>query len=91
MDRFRSGAVQTAGALVYPKAAYGTVMSACLLVAAFSLFVACFIRESHGRTVCTDIHRSNAMKLPVLADSDDFHWQHCARRGGCPALMRRPV
>jgi predicted MFS family arabinose efflux permease len=48
LDQFRSQAVSTATALIYPAAAYRLILLVCLILAGISLASVLFIRESRG-------------------------------------------
>jgi len=51
LDRFRSSAIHTSQAVIYPPQAYLTVFTGCLIFAAASCLTSFLIRESYGKII----------------------------------------
>lgn len=51
MDSFRSNAVATATAVIYPRAAYETIFSSCFVLAVAALICVLRLRESYGKSI----------------------------------------
>ena len=51
MDSFKSQAVITAKAVMYPPAAYIIILTACFVLSAIAVVAALLIRETYGRSV----------------------------------------
>jgi predicted MFS family arabinose efflux permease len=64
MDSFRSAAVTTATAVIYPRAAYETIFTSCFVLALAAFICALCLRESYGKPIYVEKSAGDCPKNP---------------------------